>query len=356
MLVEVLLLLTGLVVLYFGAESLVGGAQQIAMALGMSPLLVGLTVVAMATSAPELVVALTAASGGSPEIAIGNVVGSNIANIALILGVCALLQPLAVNPSVVRFDLPVMLALTVFAWVFSHTGHEIVGWEGATILSFFVLYLVSSIVVAVRGSRSLRRTSRGTTVEPAAKDTVTSDGLPTDPVADAIETGIVGPVAGSGAETGLDWMGSIGAIILGLTGLIVGADMMVDNAVSLARAIGVSEHVIGVTIVAIGTSLPELATGIVSARRSEADITVGNVVGSNLANIGLILGIVALLAPIPVLPQVVYLDWPLALLCPAILFLAVRPRMIIGRISGGVLLACYATYVIVTAAGLASPG
>ncbi len=350
MLFEMLLLLTGLVVLYFGAESLVEGAQQIALSLGMSPLLVGLTVVAMATSAPELVVALTAASNGSPEIAIGNVVGSNVANIALILGACSLIQPLAINPSVIRFDLPWMLSLTVAAWVFSYTGGAIGAWEGAVLLGLFIGYLVWSVVNAIRESRVLRKSGETT---PAAHTVDTSTN------AHAVE---IDAAAGSGTKPGenydydhdLNWMGAIGSIVLGLTGLIVGADMMVDNAVSLARAIGVSEHVIGVTIVAVGTSLPELATGIVSARRSQADITVGNVVGSNLANIGLILGVVALIAPIPVLSQVVILDWPLAVVCPTVLFIVTRPRMVIGRGAGVAMLTAYVFYVVLTATGLVS--
>lgn len=324
MLTELLLILLSLAVLYFGAEYLVDGASKLAMGLGMSPLLVGLTVVSLGTSAPELVVSLAAAQGGSPDIAVGNVLGSNVANFMFILGVTALIKPVGIDRNLVIKDIPVMIGFGLLAWGASWTGGQISRPEGALLFTAFLAYTSWSVVAAIRGSRAdekARLEAGGEQIEPQT----------------------------------IHWMQNIGAMVVGLTSLIVGADMMVENSVSVARSIGVSEYVIGVTIVAVGTSLPELATSAVAAFRGQSDIAIGNVVGSNIANVGVILGIVALVVPIPVnAPQVVTFDWPFVTVVTIATWLLLGPRARIGRPAGAALVACYVAYVLFTAA--ASPG
>jgi cation:H+ antiporter len=321
MMTELLLITLSLGILYFGAEYLVEGASKLAMGLGMSPLLVGLTVVAMGTSAPEFVVSLAAAQGGSPDIAIGNVVGSNIVNFTFILGLAAVIKPVRLDRNIIYRDMPVMIVFGLLAWGACWTGSEIVAWEGGVLLATFLAYTAWSVVASRREARSLEKAR--------------------------LEAG-----GEAREEVEIEWMKNIGAIVVGLTSLIFGADLMVQNAITLARTAGISEYLIGVTIVAVGTSLPELATSVVAALRGESDISVGNVVGSNTANVGVILGIVALIAPIPVLaPQIVSLDWPFVTAITIVALVVLGPSRMIGRPAGVALMAAYVVYVVLTARG-----
>ena len=255
MLLDSLSLAGGLVLLVGAASLLVRGASALALRVGLSPLVVGLTVVAFGTSAPELVVSVQAALAGAGGIAVGNVVGSNIANVGLILGVAALVRPIVSDASVLRRDLPILVGATLLGALVLH-DRAVGRAEGAVLVVGLVAYLAWSVWSARR------------------------DAAPPEV-----------PVAGSMGRS-LLW------IALGLGGLIVGSRLFVGGAVGLAEAAGVSNAVIGLTVVALGTSAPELATSIVAAVRGESEIAVGNVVGSNLFNVLGILGAAALVRPL----------------------------------------------------------
>ena len=259
----IIYLLAGLALLYFGAEGLVRGSASLALRLGLSPLVVGLTVVAFGTSSPELMVSLRAALAGQGDISVGNVVGSNICNIGLILGLCALITPIATNSQIVRVDIPIMLGITVLALALmadGNLGHT----EGAIFCAILVAYIVFSIQLARRRPADSLGAEFGEEVK------ISKRGLAVD----------------------------ILMVIGGLALLVFGARFLVDGAVIIARTYGWSEALIGLTIVAIGTSLPELATSLLAAVKKESDIAVGNIVGSNIFNLVGILGITALIHPL----------------------------------------------------------
>lgn len=262
-----LTLAAGLLLLIFGAELLVRGASRLAASYGVPPLLVGLTIVAMGTSAPELAVAIGAAFNGRPEIVIGNVVGSNILNVLLILGMSALIVPLTVARELIRLDVPLLIGASVLTFVLAYNGH-FSRFEGSVLLLGFFAYNAFQIIQAKR-QRPLEN--------------------------DEFERAFGKP---RGALARL-WR-NIALILGGLGLLILGANWLVDSAVSIAAAAGVSELVIGLTVVAIGTSLPEIATSLIAALRGERDIAVGNIVGSCLFNLLCVLGFAAVLAPTPI--------------------------------------------------------
>lgn len=251
-----LALLIGLAVLTLGAELLVRGAAALALRLGLTPLVVGLTVVAFGTSAPELVVSLQAAERGSAEIAVGNVVGSNLCNLALILGLCALIRPLTTNRAVIWREVPILIGATLVTTVVLANGY-ISAIEGIGLAAGLVIYTT----VTIRQARKDPDQNLGTDVPQA-----------------------------------LGLWPAIVFTLLGFAGLIYGSDLFVAGAVELARLWGWSEAMIGLTIVAIGTSLPELAISVVAVKKGETDVAIGNVVGSSLFNILGILGAAAIAA------------------------------------------------------------
>lgn len=266
----------GGVLLYFGAEWLVRGAARLAASFGMPQVLVGLTVVAYGTSAPELVVGLGAGFAGQSGIALGNAVGSNIANLGLILGLTALIAPCAVDPAIIRREVPVLIATSLLVPLALWDG-RIARWEGVALLVLAFGYTVHMV-------RTTRRNAM-----PAASSTSA------EAVADIAS-------AASGTEPDDHAPGARRrAALLAITGLVLlvaGGKVFVDGAVGIARLLGLSERLIGLTIVAVGTSLPELATSLIAARRGHAGIAVGNVVGSNIFNVLLILGASSLPHPI----------------------------------------------------------
>jgi cation:H+ antiporter len=266
----------GLVALVAGARMLVQGASALAAGAGISPLVIGLTVVAFGTSAPELAVSVGAAAGGRPDLAFGNVVGSNIFNTLFILGVSALIVPLAVSRQLVRFDVPLMIALSLALYALAFDG-RLGPAEGALLASGLVLYIGWSYRLGRRESGS-----------PA------------------------GPAGPRGARHAAL---QLALIALGLGALVLGARWLVGAAVDFARLLGVSELVIGLTIVAAGTSLPEAATSVMAAVRGERDLAVGNVVGSNIFNILGVLGLSAVVAPggIEVAAAALHFDLPVML-------------------------------------------
>lgn len=260
---DIFLILVGLVLLYYGGEAVVRGAIGLSLKAGMSKLLVGLTVMAFSTSSPELFVSINAALDGNSDIAIGNVVGSNIANIGLILGISAMICPLGVQRSVLKQEIPVLLvASVVLVWFIN--DQLISFWNGFLLLGGLLVYIYISF-------RSAKQ----------------------DPHPEASN------VEDFTTTQNTSWGRDLLILTLGLAGLILGSECMVRGAVSVATSLGISHAVIGLTIVSIGTSLPELATCIVAALRKEADIIIGNLIGSNVFNIGAILGCTALIHPLP---------------------------------------------------------
>ena len=305
-LTDVLLLVGGFALLVGGGEVLVRGASGVARAVGLSPLVVGLTVVSFATSAPELAVTLDAAFSGSPGLAIGNVVGSNIANVLLVLGVSALVTPLVVRSRVVKMDVPVMIAMSVAFFLLALDG-SISTLDGALLLGALVVYVVRAIVTS-------RRTSHAT------------------------------PDQDVRAQRPL-WLNLL--LVAGGVGLLVlGANWLVGSATGIAAALGVSDLVIGLTVVAIGTSLPELATSVIAVRRGERDLAVGNVVGSNIFNIGSVLGITAVVSPggVPVAEAAIGFDIPFMVAVAVAVLPVVYTHAAVGRWEGAMFLGYYIAY------------
>ena len=305
---DVALLLGGFVLLVGGGELLVRGASGVARAIGLSPLVVGLTVVSFATSAPELAVTLDAAVSGSPGLAVGNVVGSNIANVLLVLGISALVTPLVVRSRVVRLDVPVMIALSVAFFVMALDG-TISTLDGALLLGALVLYVVRAIVSSRRGHRQ-----------------------PDEPTEDAPRARPV-------------WLDLL-LVAVGVGLLVLGARWLVGSATSIASALGISDLVIGLTVVAIGTSLPELATSVIAVRRGERDLAVGNVVGSNIFNIGSVLGLTAVISPggVPVAEPAIGFDIPFMVAVALAVLPVVYTRASVARWEGVVFVAYYLAY------------
>ena len=309
--ISLLWLAIGSAALYYGAEWLVGGGSKTAKKLGISPLIIGLTLVAYGTSAPELVVSVDSALAGQGGISIGNVVGSNICNIALILGLCAVITPLTVNRAMLKSDVPVM-ALTAVAFCLIYWWQDGINRIGGAILfAGFVLYN-AKVIIGAKKEAALNRS-----VETAQEED------------------------GDKAEKPLYLYLLLAA--LGLVVLVLGSKAFLKGAVEIAKLTGLSETVIGLTIVAVGTSLPELATSVVAAIKGERDIAIGNVVGSNIFNILLIMGVAPLITPLTG-ANIQPMDL-IALLATTFLLI---PFMITGfrlnRVEGMILLAMYGAY------------
>jgi cation:H+ antiporter len=312
MLQQALMFVLGLVVLVIGADVMVRGASRLAVSFGVSPLVVGLTVVAFGTSAPEMAVSVGSALSGSPDLAIGNVVGSNIANILLILGISALITPLLVDEQIIRQEIPIMIGASALLVVVALDGN--IGLvESIALFALVIAYTVFLVVQSRRASKNVQ---------------------------DEFETEIPTSTWDS------HWAVQVALIALGLVMLVVGADWLVDSAVAFARAFGVSDLVIGLTVVAIGTSMPEIATSIVAAARGQRDIAVGNVVGSNVFNILAVLGLTGIVsgAGLPVSEAARNFDlWVMLAVAFACLPIMITGREI-ARWEGGVFLGYYAVY------------
>jgi len=307
---DILLFLGGIGVLYFGAEWLVRGSSRLASSLGVSPIVVGLTVVSMGTSAPEFMISVVASWQGSPDLAIGNVMGSNLANVGLVLGISAIVRPMRVATRVVTREVPVMVGITMMLLPLIWDGY--VGrLEGLLLLTMLAAYL-------------------GYVVHTARSEEAETSGAQTD-----------GSGKAEGALSPRTIVRDLVFLCLGILGLVLGAFAIRESAVTLAEALGMSELVIGVTLVSIGTSLPELATCAVAAWKREADLAVGNVLGSNVFNIGGVLGATAVIAPLNISPDVVRFEFPAVMAMSMLMILIVRMRLVIRRREGFVLLSAY---------------
>ncbi len=315
LLLDIALIVGGLILLVAGGEALVRSASTLAKRVGISPLVVGLVVVSAATSAPEFAVTVGAVLSGEPDLAVGNVVGSNIVNVLFILGLSALVLPLIIKKQLVRIDIPVMVGLSLLLVVVSLDG-IISALDGAMLLTVLVGHTVLSVIL---GRREVRAELQGAVVTP-----LTDEPRPL-------------PL----------WLA--GVMLIGGIGLLVfGAQLLVDGAVSIATALGISSLVIGLTVVAIGTSLPELATSIIAVRRGERDMAVGNIVGSNIFNIGMVLGLPSLLVGggIPVPAAAIALDLPLMLATAVALLPIAFTGFVIARWEGALFIAFYVAYTV----------
>ncbi|MFT4660584.1 MAG: cation:H+ antiporter [Patiriisocius sp.] len=306
---DYLILFTGLILLLVGGELLVKGAVGIALKLKIAPMIIGLTVVSFGTSAPELLVSLKAALSGHGDLAIGNIVGSNIANLALVLGVTALIITIPVEKNTMKIDWPFMMFSSLLLWYFISTDSYIEPFEGLIMVALLLSYLIF-LVAKSRKDKKQR-------------------------------------IAVDEEEDQKTYILYIIFILVGIGGLVGGAHWMVEGATSIAMSFGVSEYIIGVTVIAFGTSLPELATSVIAASRGRTDISVGNLVGSNIFNILAVLGITSSVTRIDVASQVLESDifWLLGVT------LMIFPMMCftrkIGKVSGVILLSTYVFYIYV---------
>ena len=302
---EIVWLLLSLVILYFGAEGLVSGAASLARRLGVSPLVIGLTVVSLGTSAPELVVSVKAALNGQSALSIGNVLGSNFFNVGLILGFSALVYPLSVKRQLLKLDVPVMIVASLLFFLL-FLDSEISRIEAFLFVLILISYITYMLVTSKKNSAGKKKEEEDI---PLSKH----------------------------------WLLDLLFVGVGLAALIYGSDMLVVNAVIIAEKLGMSEALIGLTIVAAGTSMPELATSVVAAIKKRADIAIGNVVGSNIFNMLLILGITGLIRPIST-PDINYVDSLFNIGIGLLLWLFMKRSSRITRLQGAIFLAVYLLY------------
>ena len=294
MTVNLLFLILGIAVLYYGSEWMVKGSSSLALSFSIRPAIMGLTVVAFATSAPELLVSLIAAYKDSSGISLGNILGSNVANIGLVLGASALVKPLTVDRRLVRREIPYMIGATGLFWLVCLDG-RVGRIDGIILLAVLGAFLVRGIITA-------RKDNGGETSVPT--------------------------------QEGKKNIWFIFLIFIGMVGLLVGANLIVKSAIFLARQIGLSEAFVGLSVVAVGTSLPELATSVVAGARGESDISVGNVIGSNIFNICLVIGTIGLFNPMAVDQRLLRFEFPAMFLLSLIVFILSRTRYRIARIEG----------------------
>ena len=301
----------GLVILWKAADLLVSGAVKLAERLGVSPLVIGLTVVAMGTSAPEVAASIAAAIRGQGDIAIGNVYGSNIANLALVGGLAALIRPLVIKKQTLRYQIPVMLLAALLLWPILH-NLDLSRAEGIVLLAVFAVLILLIVFMARKQQHSSTRAQEH-------KDT----------------------------QTTTNTKMSVLFVVIGLAGLALGADIAVRGAVFLGDRIGLSKAVIGLTIIAIGTSLPELATCVVAAIKGQHDISIGNLVGSNVFNTLLVVGTAGVVRPFQIVQRLAGVDyWIMIAVSAAFASLAIVGRRVIGRLAATLLLCGYVGYML----------
>lgn len=310
---DFLFVVVGLTGLVLGSNWLIKGAARLANSFGLPALMIGLTVVAYGTSAPELIVSLTAALQGESDIAVGNVVGSNISNIGLILGLTGLILPIAVHEQLIRREIPFLVAISILGYFFASDG-ELSRLEGLILLTGTLAFTIVSYILATQ-----------------AKQTFQDEALEFEEAAGLIEPHINRLLEG-------------GRVVAGIVVLVVGAQLTVEGATGVAREVGISDVIIALTLVSVGTSLPELATSLVAALRKETDIFVGNIVGSNIFNLLFILGTTAAVKPIEVADEVIRWDYPL-MLGFTLFLLLVTFSLTIRRWEAALLLCAYGGYV-----------
>ncbi len=319
MLLNLFLFVIGLLLLYYGADWLVQGSASLAHSFGLTPLLIGLTVVAFGTSAPELVVSIVSATQGQSMIAVGNVVGSNICNIALVLGMTAVILPIPCHKATVHRDMPIMLGISLYLLIISYNSH-IGRLEGMSLFGGVILYTLMNYYVS-------RREASAYWAETATAEAVTQD-------ITYIESRIK----------------QVLLILVGIIGVVLGAKLLIYAAVNLMQGLGVNEKVIGLTVVAFGTSVPELATSVVAAIRKEMDISLGNLIGSNVFNILCVLGMVSMIKPITIkggfIQSGLLVDYVVMMVISGMPWVMMTKGRVISRMNGLVLLTCYVGYLV----------
>ena len=301
MIINVLLIVVGVALVLFGADKLTEGASALARRLNVPEIIIGLTIVAAGTSAPELFVSLVSALNGTPDMAVGNVVGSNTMNAMLIVGTAALVAPMVISPSTVKKDIPCSVLASILLAVLAFDGF-LGRFDGIVLLLGFTAFMTYTLVQSKAG-----------------KDDVVKESSPV-------------------------WK-NILFIVFGLAGLVVGSNLFVDSASDVALSLGISEAVVGLTIVAGGTSLPELATSVVAARKGQSAIAIGNVIGSNVFNILLILGLTSAITPLEI-EGITTIDMAVMLLSVILVWLFSRTRYTVERWEGGLLLVIYIGYLV----------
>lgn len=309
---DLILFIIGIFILYFGGELFIRGSSNTARILGIRPLLVGLVVAAFATSSPEFVVSLSAAIRKSRDLAIGNIVGSCIANIGLVLGLAALFRPITVRIPILRRELPILFVVSLVFFGIC-LDFKITRAEALILLALFVIFIFYCLKSAKEKKPDLN---------PEEKEVFTT----------------VWSTKGYSKSKALLFL------MVGLAGLLLGASFIVGSSVNLARYFGITELVIGLTAVAIGTSLPELATSLIASWRGESDISIGNVIGSNIFNILAIIGVVCLIRPVMVEPALLFISLPLLLLYTFALAPILKSGLKISRVEGVILLLSYLFY------------
>lgn len=315
MVLQIILIIVGIAVVLWGADRFTDGACGLARRLNVSELVIGLTVVALGTSLPEFMVSFMSVLRGSSNMSVGNVIGSNVFNILVIIGASALMRTLPVEKTLLRRDMPICLALTVLLVFFAVTGNMIERWEGILIAVFFCAYLYMTYLVAQKDRKAPQPASGG---------------------GDApIETPKWLPLKGIG--------GFVLLILIGMAALVGGAHVLVDNAAEVARELGIRESIIGMTILAAGTSLPEFATSVVAARKGSLGLAFGNVVGSNVFNIAFVIGTCSSIVPMGV-SEIKTLDWVMLVGSCALLWLVAWTSRKIGFWEGLLLVLCYLCY------------
>ena len=325
MLIAVLKIIGGLIALTFGADRFVGGASAIARKMNISPLLIGLTIVAFGTSAPEMLVSASAAFQGNPGIALGNAIGSNIANMGLVLGITALLIPLLVQSQTLRKEFPLLWFVMLGVFVLMY-NLDLTRLKAILMLLGLLAFMVW---VVIDGRR-------------AAKGSILDSSIATRNIPETLVEDI--------PESKIKFSSAIFWLLFGLFVLVFGANILVDGSATVARSFGVSDAVIGLTIVAIGTSLPELAASIAGALKGEPDMAIGNVIGSNIFNLLGVIGIAGVLTPMKIDPEIMLRDYPIMLLITGLLFAFClwqgrgKSESKITRVHGVILLGLYVVY------------
>ncbi len=343
MLLQSILFIVGLSGVYFGAEWLVKGSSRLSRDLGIKPIVIGLTVVAFGTSSPELAVSLIASIKGSNDIAIGNIIGSNIANIGLILGITAIVLPLKVEKVIMKRELPLMIAISA-GFYFMAIDRKIGIIDGGFLFTGIILFIGYQVYNTLNSKKESRNSTGNTVDTPALASSANDSCLQVDSSmpdnkADMPES------AKEKSRTRKDLLFYIVYIVIGLACLLIGAHILVKSAIFIAGRLGISEMVIGLTVVAFGTSVPEMATSVVSALRKEADICVGNVIGSNIFNILMVIGSVALVEPLNVAREALMFEFPAMLLFSVALIPMIRGNLMVNRLQGFVLVSGYVAFI-----------
>jgi cation:H+ antiporter len=335
-LIAIGLVVLGLLFLYYGAEWLVSGSSQLAVALGVRPFIVGVTVVAFGTSSPELLVAAVASAQDKPQLVLGNILGSNMANIGLILGVSAVIAPLRISLSIFRAELPMVIASVALFYVLALNG--LIGrFEGIGLL----------VVLAAFTIYYWFKARRETAVEDFLGTSLADQKIPEKPPArKTVEDR-------APSETHIPKAAML--VFAGILVLLGGAEALVRGSVHIARSLGVSEAIIGFSLVALGTSLPEMATSLVAAARKETDLCIGNVVGSNIMNVLLIGGVGSIIVPMPVAARQLSYDFPAVVILSALLLPFMRTGYVLSRLEGVALLAAYGVYLYLLFHGYLGP-